>query len=276
MSRFRHEHLHVSVEADRIALVKTGGRLQPGIEREKLLPVVGFDMKKPEAGLACLEAELAREEWHAASANVVLSDPLVHYFIAEPVPGIRGLDELKLLFASDFEATFGLPAGEWEICADLPPFASRFLACGANRRLLDELRRLFGATGHRLHSIQPFLVREFNQRRHRLGSDLAWFAVTERNSLTLALLSRNTWHGLRTHWTGEEGPSLLPTLLARDQVVYGISETPSRVWMAGTLPAGPVAGRLAEDVARLDQARWPGRDEQWCRDYRLALSGVWQ
>lgn len=274
MSRFRRNHLHVSVEADRIALVATAGLFRPRIEAEELLPVI-LDQEQPQACLMSLEAVLTPGRWNASTVNVVLSDQLVRYFLVDLAPGVRDAGELKQLAETRFEDIFGLSAQEWEITPDFTPFASRFLACAADRRLLAELRRLFSAANLSLTSIQPFLIREFNHWRRRIRNDLTWFAAAERESVTLALLSRNTWHGLRTHRVGSDFPRQLHTYLARDQIACGIGGNPARVWVTGSVSA-QAAADSSIDIVPLDSPGWPGRSDDWCRDYRVALAGVWQ
>lgn len=272
---FTADRLHVSLETDRVALVRTRGGLRPRIEAARLL-ATRLDPSEPEAGLEPLAAELATAAWQSATVQVVLSDRLVRYFIVDSLPGIQSLGELRRLAEAQFEELFGLPAAEWEICADFAPFSRRFLACALHRALLAALRRLFRRPGHALASIQPFLVREFNRRRRCLRSDPAWFAALERHSLTLALLSRKSWQGLRTHPFAQDAPALLPTLLARDRISHGESSEPSRLWLTGGAMAPEAmtsAGPL--QISSVDSLAWPGRSGDWSRDYRLALAGIW-
>lgn len=275
MSPLKPDRLHVSLELDRIALVKTQGLFQVHIAADKCLPAA-FDPERPQAWLSPLKAELANRAWQAGTASVVLSDRLVHYVTLEVQPGIRSVDELKLVIAAQFEEVFGLPAADWEIAADLDPFAQRLLACAVDRRLLAELESIFRAAGLRLASVQPFLLREYNRWRRRLPRDLAWFAAQERHSVTLALRSCRRWHGLRTHSLDGEGAARLPGLLARDQVAYGMARVPKQVWLAGDATAESLAAASGLTLVRLDRPDWPGRTGQWCRDYRLALAGCWQ
>lgn len=275
MSPFKRSRLRVSVESDQIALVKLGGLRLTSIESECLLPIA-LDIEQPQAGLCSLQAALDTGEWNASMADVVLSDQLVRYFVFEVIPGIQGIAELKQLVAARFEDIFGLPAAEWEINADLTPFSSAFLVCAVDRRLLAELRRLFAGSALPLNSIQPYLVREFNHWRRHLRTDLTWFAAAERNSVTVALLARNSWHGLRTHRIGGDVHRVLPMLLARDQVAHGIATPTFQVWLTGDATVrqtGQVSPAVT--VTSLGRPAWRGNTEQWSRDYRVALAGIW-
>ncbi|MBS4095248.1 MAG: hypothetical protein KGZ83_00245 [Sulfuricella sp.] len=278
MSRFASERIHLSVENDRIALVKISGRLHPRIEAEDTL-AIPTEPNTPEIGLEALGRLLAGKPWQRADVHVVLSDLLVRYFVVDITPGLQNLNELQQLVAARFEDTYGLVAEDWEINADLNPLTSRLLACAIDRRLITGLRQIIGKPDYRLVSVQPFLVREFNHWRRQIGKTTTWFAAVERNSLSLALIDRGNLQTLRTHQGIDNLYATLPQLMARDQMLFGTSESALHLSVAG-IGVSPSPNEIPHQrnsaIISLGMELWPGRTKNWSQNYRLALSGVWQ
>lgn len=277
MSRFAlnlsARRLHISLESDRIALVGIRGHFRPVIEANQLLPT-RLHPKSPEAGLATLAEALQEKPWsqfRGANANVVLSDQLVRYFIFETPPGLRNLNEFRQALAARFKQIFGLPPDDWVIEADAHPRSSRSLACAMDKRLLGELRGILQTAGLQTSSLQPFLVQAFNRHRPNLSKRPFWFAAAERESLSLAFINGSHWHGFKAHRMESDVHQILPTLIARNSMLFGVAETENQVWISGVLPSFDED----QDISVLGTRLWPGRDEIWSRDYRLALAGLW-
>lgn len=278
MSRFASERLHLSVENDRITLVKTSGRFYPRVEADETL-LIPTAPHAPEASLEALGKLLADRARQRAEVRVALSDLLVRYFVFDLTPGLQSLRELQQLVAARFEDIYGFAAEEWEINADFNPLASRLLACAIDKRLISGLRQTIGKAGCRLVSIQPFLVREFNHWRQQIGKTTTWFAAIERNSLSLALVERGNWHTLRTHRGIGDLYTTLPQLLARDQMLFGASDSTAQLLVAGVgVSSSPseASARPSSAIISLGMDFWPGRTVNWSQNYRLALSGMWK
>lgn len=274
MSLSRPDRLYLSIEPDRIAMARCRGWLQPRIEAEQVIENAGAGEDAASA-VARLDEILSAGSWAGAAVHVVLSDQLVKSFVCERVAGLRRLRELRQSAAARFEETFGDAASDWEMCIDLAAFAPRFLVSAVDRRLLDALRGVLVA--HRLVpiSIRPFMVSEFNRRHRHLGSSAIWFAVAERASLTLAWVAKGSWRTVRTFRTDGDPLAALPRLLARERLTHGTADAAQPVRLSGSLRGDTAGNPNAPAILPLGQAVWPGRSEQWSRDYRLALSEIW-
>lgn len=273
MSPFKPDRLYVSIERERIAMVRCRGWLRRQLLSEQIFSV-GAD-ERERAAIDWLDRQLAVTAAAGAAVHVVLSDQLVKSFVFESVAGVRHIGELQASIRARFEETFGLPAEEWEISADPSPFAVSFPVCAVERRLFASLQQVFGAHRNVLVSVRPFFVSEFNRWRRRIGRGSAWFAVAERDSLTLARLAEGCWASVRTYRTAAEPGEALPQLLARERLSRGIAADGERVWLAGMPPGPPAGDPAALPLACLGSTVWPERTAQWSRDYRLALSGIW-
>lgn len=274
MSLFRPERLCLSVEPDRLAVLRCRGGFRPRIEAERLI-MADVGGRQPAAFGASLEAALADFPGPGRAVDVVLSDLLVKSFVFQGVPGLRRLDELRAAIRARFEENFGLPAEAWEISADLTPGARGYLVCAIARDFRDALKQAFAARGLVLASLRPFFVSEFNRWRHRLGRGSAWFAVAGRHSLSLAWFERGGWSALRTYRPTGEPLAALPALLRLERLAYGAPDS-APLCLAGLVEGEGVAATDPPSAAvHLGRPLWPGRSAQWSRDYRLALSGLW-
>lgn len=276
MSRFKLSRLCMSIEPERIALVKIRRGFRRHIEADRIIAV--DDMTRhPGAALEALSGVLAEQPWRDSSVQIILSNTLIKTLVVEVVPGIETADELQLAIGIRIAEAFGLVPAEWEISASIDPFGQRILACAAERRLIQGLRQVLAAAKCELVSIQPFVVTEFNRWRRCVGkkSD-AWFGVVEPNSLTLAYIADSHWQGICTYRNTSSPHATLATALRRDRLTYDLPESMRQVWLSGSscdMEASEVD--TTADIHPLGTPLWPGRSESWSHDFRLALSPFW-
>jgi hypothetical protein len=103
------------------------------------------------------------------------------------------------------------------------------LACALDRDLIRQLASLFVRVNVRLTSVQPFLVAAFNRIRRRVGNGSCWIVVEEPGRLTLALIRRGAWIGIRGRRADASWRNALPELLERESAFLGLNEPVTRV-----------------------------------------------
>ena len=266
MSLFRREHVFVSVELDRVALVRLGAN---GDVREQAVIPVALDPARPAENLKAIEDALAAPAWRGAPCNVVLSDRLVHYVVIERPEGVRSSKELRLACEARFQSSFGHPAGEWEIAIDLRPFARRYFACGIARGFVDALRATFAVEG-KLASLRPFLVCELQRRARRLPAE-CWFVAAAHDCITLVGIAAGECRLARVLAVEDPTIATIQDALNREMLLSGeiASDAPA-------LCAGALQGDLGQTaMRRLDAPSWGSRPSSWARGYRLALAERW-
>lgn len=267
MSLFTRRRLHLSVEVDRLALALVRLGRSPTVERELSIEAP-INASSPAIGLVGLHAILGQKEWRARPIRIILSDRWIKYFTVDCVPGLRNLGELDELAATRFEHLYGLPSDDWDIEADWGLGTASALACAVPKSLLSAVAGL----GHRVESITPFFVAEFNRHRRRIGKSPAWFAVAERHRLTLGFIANGQWRGVRTHaissWTSET----LGEAIQRDHPLFADRDAEVPIFVAGiALPAE----NLEQGLQVLPAPLWPGKTAAWSKDFRLALAECW-
>jgi hypothetical protein len=201
----------------------------------------GFGSEPWQGALAALAS-------HAFEApcrlTVVLANAFVRYAV---VPWSEGLDtpeEEDAYVRHHFAKVYGERAREWELRAsETAPGAPR-LASAVDRRLIEELKALFPKSGKaKLASVQPQLMRAFNECRGSIPAGGAWLVLAEPERACIALHGRAGWAGV------VNGKGAWQELLDRER--YRLAEeTPDVVLLAGArAPESPAHWKFRELAA---------------------------
>lgn len=215
--------------------------------------VLNLPMAAPQApawqpAVAALSGWLRERGLQRAQLRVFLSSQLVRWQLLEWQPQLTRPRELDAYVHLRFRATFGAVADSWRVVHTEPLPGRALPACAIDEALLAELQAL-GSIGHtKVASVVPYFSAAFDRWRGSLGHQTAWFGVIEPGSLTLGLLHRGVWQGLRSARHAQPSAagwrSLLPALQAQIRLASGIEVDPSPpVYLVG---CGGVAGDRRE------------------------------
>jgi len=162
-------------------------------------------------------------------AGVVLADQFVRYTLLPWNESLKRAEQWQALAQHRFGALHGPRAADWDVkVCDTAPMGPR-LACAVDRELIQGLASLFVRVNVRLVSVQPFLVAAFNRIRRRVGNGSCWIVVEEPGRLTLALIRRGAWTGIRGRRADRSWRNALPELLERESAFLGLNEPVTRV-----------------------------------------------
>ena len=162
-------------------------------------------------------------------AAVVLADQFVRYALLPWNAALKSEAEWVALAQHRFGALHGAPAAEWQVkVTETAPLGAR-LACAVDRTLINQLAEIFVQANIRLASVQPFLVHAYNRIRKSVGNGSCWIVVEEPGRLTLALIRRGAWTGIRGRRADRSWRNALPELLERESAFLGLNEPVTRV-----------------------------------------------
>jgi hypothetical protein len=268
VSLFRRERVYASIELDRIALVKLGGKHADTPTQEQLIDV-DFDPDHPERALREVSNLLASPGWRGTRRHVVLSDRLARYLVIERPEGIRSFGELDLAVSARFEEAFDASSAHWDIAIDARTLAQRFFACATPRRVLQEIRNTFSENGE-CDSIRPYLVCELNRLARRIPAS-CWFATATRDSLGLAGVSGGEVRQIRVLPCSSPASSTIAELVERERLLAGEAAGGRECLFSGVLEDDDERAMLT----RLDQPQWGAQHRAWSSNYRVALAEIW-
>lgn len=275
MLRFNRPVIRLGVEARRMTLVRLSGHgANAQTEQAEVLPG-GLDANAPEEGVAQLVAKFADPAWQGR-LHITLADGFAKYFIVDAVTGLRSRRELDVLTHSSFEKLFGLPAAAWNIRTGWRFPATRALACALPVAIQRGLTTLGTLPGMRLQSLCPFMLQEFNQCCAELAGAAQWFAVADRQLLTLAYIAHGRWESVRSHARGNDLAAQLRRAITQDAPFLAHAEANAPIALSGVLDAVEERRLRELSIQVLRPAGWPGRETGWTADFRLALAGGWQ
>lgn len=231
--------LQVALLENRLVIGRAGQR---GREPEnQVLEVAPAGMHAPawHPAMAALTAWLRERDLKRARLHVFLSSQLVRWQLLEWQPQLVRPQELEAYARLRFRATFGSAADSWRVVHTEPLPGRALPACAIDELLLAELDNLKSIGETSVASVVPYFSAAFDRWRSSVGQKMAWFGVAEPGSLTLALLHRGVWHGLRsarhTDPSSAGWRSVLPALQAQMQLASGFdfAKEPPTLYLVG-------------------------------------------
>lgn len=272
MSPFIKRHLRVSLEPGRLSLatVRPGRRL---IVEHEHSQEAAIDAQAPT--LTDFRQLLANQKHRNLPLQCVVSDLWAKYFSVELLPGIRTIRDLNQLTIMRFEHLFGLDPVDWVIKADWRASANSCLACALPKPLCDAILDIGKSYGHREIFIRPFFIAEFNRRCHTLDKNRACFVVTDHHCLTLGIVEKSEWMGVRQHLAELSSNESLERIIRRNVLLFCASDETLPIVLTGRSPNWQTmsSGPLAPNV--LSTPQWRDKPIEWADHFRLALADYW-
>jgi len=231
--------LQVALLESRLVIGRAGQRgRQPENHVVEVAPA-GMHAPAWHPAVAALTTWLREHDLKRARLNVFLSNQLVRWQLLEWQPQLVRPQELEAYARLRFRATFGTAADSWRVVHTEPLPGRALPACAIDELLLAELESLKSIGETSVASVVPYFSAAFDRWRSSVGQKMAWFGVAEPGSLTLGLLHRGVWHGLRSARHTDPSPagwrSVLPALQAQMQLASGFdfAKEPPTLYLVG-------------------------------------------
>jgi hypothetical protein len=228
VSLLRPERLKIFFSPQRLALVKTVGRIRKRVVGKQAWTVPLPGGRPWEASLALLAQVLQEAQWKADSAEMLLSNRMVRYTLVPWSDALSGRQERQAFLQHCFQTAYGDISRQWDLRMDMPLPGESVLASGVESALLESLHAVLGKAGIRLDGVYPLFMVQANQSRHWLQRGSTWFVAIEHDGLCLALLENGLWKTVGFHEMGSvETPHLsghLQALFARESALLGLAD----------------------------------------------------
>jgi hypothetical protein len=149
------------------------------------------------------------EPWHGAlealkgitfaraRVTVVLSNHFVRYALVPWSAALSSAAEEEVYVRHHFAKIHGERAKSWAVRAtEAPPDAPR-LASAIDSSLVASLKKAFEGKKAKLISIQPALMRRFNEARNAVPASGAWLVIAEPERACIALHGGKQWRAVQ-------------------------------------------------------------------------------
>lgn len=204
----------------------------------------------PYTTLPCVQTEFTNEPWQPAvsaltrllagknrdsyAIQIALSGQLVRWQLLPWQADITGADEFAAYAALCFYETYGDTARNWHLQSALQPPGGAIPVCATDNALLDSLRETCQYYGHKLVSVSPCFANAFDHWRGAFKEDTVWFGLLEQEVISLGLLHKRTWAGLRTQRLPEDNwQDAIAGMMAQSVIASGFGQAVAPLYLAG-------------------------------------------
>jgi hypothetical protein len=274
------DELRIVLGRDQVQWVRAGRRLTlRGIEyRIKELRTIpsagGAAARHWEPVMRALAAALAAMEGKPARAEVVLSNHYMRYaMVANDVALSNAAEELA--YARHlFVRLYGAEAEGWECRVDRNSEGGARLACAVDGGLMQALSATFAGTAVRLASVQPQLMKAYNNSHAELGGQRAWFVQQAEGKLCIGVVSQGGWCEVRSVRAGEGWLEMLPEIIDREACLMGMADSPEQVCLwSPELAAAALPRHERWQFRMLQPVIRPGFADGYDARFAVALCG---
>lgn len=252
MSPLWRNRLCIAISPERISVLKLGRGLKPKLlgHYDEVLSISG---KQPiwQAAVEKLAELLAKPEWNASEADIVLSNRLTQYTTITFNSELKKYSEQEAFARHVLTQTHGPIAGQWELRIQRGKENMPCLVSAIDRSLLESLRQVCASQKIKLRSITPHLVPVFNHFRGALKAAPAWLVLNEPGHSLFALLNKGEFSAI--NGVSHVGIGELPTLLDRENLITALPEPCKTIYLHA--PSGDglsVLPASGYDVQRLE------------------------
>jgi hypothetical protein len=187
--------------------------------------------------VTALSAWLAQQQQPGARLHIVLSARFVRWQLLAWQPQLKRPEEWAAYALLRFRHTYGASVDGWRLAYPDPQPGQAVPVSATDVTLLEALQAMAAAHNAQIAQVTPYFSAAFDRWRKRLGRHTAWFGVVEPGHISLCLINKGVWHGLRSvRQTGEgtDWQAVLSPLQAQMGVASGLSfEQEPPLFLAG-------------------------------------------
>lgn len=224
------ERVRISLSPHQVALVRVSRGLRPRVvDRKSMLCPDARGQGNWADAVEVLRDLLVHPNVGKGDATLILSSHFVRYVVL-PWSGelITGAEELEFA-RTRFIQVFGQSARDWTIVMSPAPAGASRLCAAVDQALIVAATGAVAGAGLRLLSVQPALMAQFNEWRHRIGDD-GWLATAEQGRLLMAWISGGQWRSVRVRPLNGASVSLAQ-VLEQEQLLLSAGSANSTVYL---------------------------------------------
>jgi hypothetical protein len=221
--RLWNRRTHIWLAPDRVVIVRFNGRGQPGVttRRPSALQTAGDAYA---AVLEALEHGLKEIDANQGKAVVVLDSRFTRHAVFPRNQRLAGREEMLAYAQHCMRDLYGEAALGWAV--EVGASGPNLVVSAVERALLERLVGVLGRFTLSAQSITPYLAEVFNRFRGELTEGQFWFAVAERESITLCLATSQYWQSIRRYAVAGNPSRSLAEILDRERNL-DLSDVPS-------------------------------------------------
>ncbi len=220
MSLSLRDELRVVLSRDQVQLIRIGRKLTLhgmtfSVLEKSEFPCGVVTGTAWENCIETLESALSGMLWKPVCAKVILSNQFIHYAMVEVGRDLTNGEEVAYA-RHHFNRLFGEKADSWEIKLNQDFTSATQLGSAVEAQFLNALRDLFARADVKLSSVQPCLMKAFNNCVSQIHEQDVWFVLYDRGTLCLGMVQKGRWNSVRTMKVADDWLDKLPGVIERE------------------------------------------------------------
>lgn len=217
MLRPWRDQFRIALGPTRVALIHLHKGVRPKAVDKEVIPAHALDNSGDSWEAAChaLDEMLAKRRDITADVSIILSNRWVRYLLLPMRSDLNDEGETRAYLRERFLHIYGNRAEHWELRWSIEAPGQPSVACAIEAALLARLDEMVQGSSMAIRSVQPYLMRAYNQWRSRLSTS-GWFVLAEPGHVCLSAFHKGRWAHLRSLSTEADALQGLDTLLKRE------------------------------------------------------------
>lgn len=220
MSRWRPERIRIGLHADRVVLVRLGGRQRRSVAATQVVSIP-VDAREPGQIGEVIGKALNQPEWRRGAIEIVFSHALCKLALVPGGVDVSGRVEEAALYRSCLEEANGELAASWRVVVAEAPAHLPRLVCAIDGALIDALDSSVVSSSGRIVSLRPLLVEAYNARRSEMARGRFVLVTVEQERCCLVRIQDGVWQSLRVRRLFDDPETELASLLRQERVLTG-------------------------------------------------------
>jgi hypothetical protein len=196
VSRLSKSTVLISLGIENIVIERRSGWFSRVTTGPVEYAIQGLGLDRAERTLAALEYALQDPRWHTGRAKVTLTNALVRYAVVPANSQMSGIADERSLAVLKLQQVHGATSPALEVRLSSPMTGKDQIAAGLESAFLEKCFAAFSRARLHVVSIEPLLMRLFNESRSRFRAREFMFACFEPGLLGLACVRAGAWASL--------------------------------------------------------------------------------
>jgi hypothetical protein len=226
VSRLFPDRIGISLAPESVAWVVMRRGLRNHLHANGITKIAAQDGRTWQQAVQTLQSGLLLLPVTKGKVTVVVSNAFVRYLLVNGGKVLSGDEDRMALARHDFLKVYGGVAENWEIRISASDGGGKFLAGAADAGLIEELRKIFSATGFTLDSIQPYFALAFDAWCTKLDSKTSHgILLSEAGGYCYAGIGSGEWQFMRTgRWEENDPVKTFQRVIDREVFLSGATQ----------------------------------------------------